>query len=69
MYFLQDVPNDLMRQAQLFRYANGNNQTPTSIDLDKSLLGELLFNQSPAKVCRTSLHQLSIINGHDDRHN
>ncbi|CAA2979424.1 Hypothetical predicted protein [Olea europaea subsp. europaea] len=41
--------NDLMRQAQIFHYANGNNQPPTAIDFDKSLLKELLFNQSPAK--------------------
>lgn len=49
MFSQKNVSNDLMRQAQIFRYANGNNQPPTSIDLDKSLLGELLFNQSPAK--------------------
>ncbi|KAL0350779.1 UNVERIFIED_CONTAM: putative methylesterase 11, chloroplastic [Sesamum radiatum] len=39
--------NDLMRQAQVFLYANGNNQSPTAIDFDKSLLRDLLFNQSP----------------------
>ncbi|KAK4417583.1 putative methylesterase 11, chloroplastic [Sesamum alatum] len=42
-------PNDLMRQAQVFLYANGNNQSPTAIDFDKSLLRDLLFNQSPSK--------------------
>ncbi|GKE14995.1 putative methylesterase 11, chloroplastic, partial [Tanacetum coccineum] len=41
--------NDLMRQAQKFLYTNGNNLPPTAIDLDKTLLKELLFNQSPAK--------------------
>ncbi|THG11449.1 hypothetical protein TEA_005513 [Camellia sinensis var. sinensis] len=41
--------NDLMRQAQIFLYANGNTQPPTAINLDKSLLRDLLFNQSPAK--------------------
>ncbi|KAK6129149.1 hypothetical protein DH2020_037127 [Rehmannia glutinosa] len=41
--------NDLMRQAQVFLYANGNNQSPTAIDFDKSLLRDLLFNQSPSK--------------------
>ncbi|KAF5725416.1 putative methylesterase 11 chloroplastic isoform X2 [Tripterygium wilfordii] len=41
--------NDLMRQAQIFLYGNGNNQPPTAIDLDKSMLKDLLFNQSPAK--------------------
>ncbi|KAK6155008.1 hypothetical protein DH2020_009256 [Rehmannia glutinosa] len=32
-----------------FLYANGNNQSPTGIDFDKSLLRDLLFNQSPSK--------------------
>ncbi|XP_074286647.1 putative methylesterase 11, chloroplastic [Silene latifolia] len=40
---------DLLQQAQKFQYANGNNHPPTSIDLEKSLLKELLFNQSPTK--------------------
>lgn len=40
---------DLMQEAQIFLYANGNNHPPTAIDLDKSLLKELLFNQSPTK--------------------
>ncbi|KHN14024.1 putative methylesterase 11, chloroplastic [Glycine soja] len=41
--------NDLMRQAQTFVYANGNDHPPTSFDLDKSLSRDLLFNQSPTK--------------------
>ncbi|XP_042420266.1 putative methylesterase 11, chloroplastic [Zingiber officinale] len=41
--------NDLMRQAQVFVYSNGQDLPPTAIDLDKSLLKELLFNQSPSK--------------------
>ncbi|XP_044468865.1 putative methylesterase 11, chloroplastic [Mangifera indica] len=41
--------NDLMGQAQIFLYANGNDRPPTAIDLDRSLLKDLLFNQSPAK--------------------
>ncbi|CAI9780701.1 unnamed protein product [Fraxinus pennsylvanica] len=41
--------NYLMQQAQIFHYANGNNQPPTAIDFDKSLLKDLLFNQSSAK--------------------
>ncbi|KAI3929862.1 hypothetical protein MKW98_004016 [Papaver atlanticum] len=45
----QSGSNDLMRQAQVFLYANGNDHPPTAIDLDKSLLKDLLFNQSPAK--------------------
>ncbi|PPD78984.1 hypothetical protein GOBAR_DD24075 [Gossypium barbadense] len=54
--FLEKLPegekagsNDLMRQAQIFLYANGNDHPPTAIDLDKSLLRDLLFNQSPSK--------------------
>ncbi|PON39446.1 Methyl esterase [Parasponia andersonii] len=41
--------HDLMRQAQVFLYANGNDHPPTAIDLDKLLLKDLLFNQSPSK--------------------
>ncbi|KAI3977105.1 hypothetical protein MKX01_002425 [Papaver californicum] len=49
MFTQQSGSNDLMRQAQVFLYANGNDHPPTAIDLDKSLLKDLLFNQSPAK--------------------
>ncbi|KAE8697424.1 putative methylesterase 11 [Hibiscus syriacus] len=49
MFSLQSGSNDLMRQAQIFVYANGNGHPPTAIDLDKSLLRDLLFNQSPSK--------------------
>ncbi|PNX71262.1 methylesterase chloroplastic-like, partial [Trifolium pratense] len=41
--------NDLMPKAQNFLYANGNDRPPTAFDLDKSLLRDLLFNQSPTK--------------------
>ncbi|KAG6396126.1 hypothetical protein SASPL_142267 [Salvia splendens] len=41
--------NELMRQAQVFLYANGRDQPPTAIDFDKSILKDLLFNQSPTK--------------------
>ncbi|KAH8483648.1 hypothetical protein H0E87_028165 [Populus deltoides] len=41
--------SDLMQQAQIFVYANGNNNPPTAINLDKSILRDLLFNQSPGK--------------------
>ncbi|KAA8529324.1 hypothetical protein F0562_033877 [Nyssa sinensis] len=41
--------NDLMQRAQIFLYANGKDHPPTAIDLDKALLKDLLFNQSPAK--------------------
>ncbi|KAH7532739.1 putative methylesterase 11, chloroplastic [Ziziphus jujuba] len=49
MFSQQSSSDDLMRQAQIFLYANGNDHPPTAIDLDKSLLRDLLFNQSPAK--------------------
>ncbi|XP_008785612.2 putative methylesterase 11, chloroplastic [Phoenix dactylifera] len=49
MFSQQADTNDLMRQAQILVYANGNDHPPTAIDLNKSSLKELLFNQSPAK--------------------
>lgn len=49
MFSQQTGSTDLMRRAQIFLYANGNNKPPTAIDLDKLLLKDLLFNQSPAK--------------------
>ncbi|OAY60206.1 putative methylesterase 11, chloroplastic [Manihot esculenta] len=49
MFSQQSNSNDLMQQAQIFVYANGSGHPPTAIELDKSLLRELLFNQSPAK--------------------
>lgn len=45
----QEEPNDLMQEAQIFLYAKGNNSPPTAIDLDKSLLKDLLFNHSATK--------------------
>lgn len=39
-----------MRQAQVFVYANGNDNAPTAIELKKPLLKDLFFNQTPAKV-------------------
>ncbi|VVA32523.1 PREDICTED: putative methylesterase [Prunus dulcis] len=59
MFSQQATSDDLMRQAQIFLYANGNNQPPTAIDLDKSMLKDLLFNQSPAKVCFSSFNMLN----------
>ena len=41
----------MTQQAQLFLYTNGKDQPPTAIDLDKALVKDFLFNQSPAKVC------------------
>ncbi|EOY01673.1 Methyl esterase 13, putative isoform 3 [Theobroma cacao] len=45
----QTGSNDLMRQAQIFLYANGNNNPPTAVDLNKTSLRDLFFNQSSAK--------------------
>lgn len=47
---LQAGADDLMQQAQTFSYANGSDHPPTAINLEKSLLRDLFFNQSPAKV-------------------
>ncbi|XP_030452286.1 putative methylesterase 11, chloroplastic [Syzygium oleosum] len=49
MWSQQAGSNDLMQKAQIFLYANGKDRPPTAIDLDKSFLSDLLFNQSPAK--------------------
>ncbi|KAK3039828.1 hypothetical protein RJ639_027141 [Escallonia herrerae] len=45
----QTSSNDLMQQAQIFSYAKGKDHAPTAFSLDKALLRDLLFNQSPAK--------------------
>ncbi|KAK1381093.1 putative methylesterase 11, chloroplastic [Heracleum sosnowskyi] len=46
----QEQPSsDVMQQAQKFIYANGKDHPPTSISLDKTLLTDLLYNESPAK--------------------
>ncbi|XP_058081646.1 putative methylesterase 11, chloroplastic isoform X2 [Magnolia sinica] len=61
MFSQQPGLNDLMRAAQKLLYANGNDCPPTAIDLDKALLGDLLFNQSPAKdVALASVSMRSI---------
>ncbi|MCD7461572.1 hypothetical protein HAX54_046492 [Datura stramonium] len=49
MFSVQLGLNNLCQRAQVFRYANGKNHPPTAIDYDKSLLKEVLFNQTPAK--------------------
>lgn len=45
----QSSSSDLMQQAQKFIYANGKDNPPTAISLDKSLLSDLLYNLSPTK--------------------
>ncbi|KAH0646162.1 hypothetical protein KY284_034046 [Solanum tuberosum] len=49
MFSVQLGLNNLCQRAQIFRYANGKDQPPTSIDYDKSLIKEVLFNQTPTK--------------------
>nr|XP_010936456.1 putative methylesterase 11, chloroplastic [Elaeis guineensis] len=61
MFSQQADTNDLMRQAQIFVYGNGNDRPPTAIDLDKSSLKELLFNQSPAKDVALALVSMRTI--------
>ncbi|KAK4594502.1 hypothetical protein RGQ29_018259 [Quercus rubra] len=51
----QTGSNDLMQQAQKFLYTNGKDQPPTAIGLDKELVKDFLFNQSPAKDVALSL--------------
>ncbi|XP_075510645.1 putative methylesterase 11, chloroplastic [Primulina tabacum] len=59
--FSEEESNELMRRAQVFLYANGKDQSPTAIDFDKSLLKDLLFNQSPTKdVALASVSMRSI---------
>lgn len=49
-FLLQTGVDDLMQQAQMFSHANGNDHPPTAINFEKSLLRDLFFNQSSAKV-------------------
>jgi hypothetical protein len=39
-----------MPKAQRFIYGNGTSTPPTAVELDKSLVRDLFFNVSPAKV-------------------
>ena len=47
---LQTDTNGMLQKAQEFVYSNGKDRPPTAINIDKALLRDLLFNQSPAKV-------------------
>ncbi|XP_009612686.1 putative methylesterase 11, chloroplastic [Nicotiana tomentosiformis] len=49
MFSMQLGSDNLFQRAQMFLYANGKNRPPTAIDFDKSLLKDVLFNQTPAK--------------------
>lgn len=52
-----------MRQAQVFIYGNGPGRAPTAIDLKKSSLKDLMFNQSPGKVSPLSDHPVIFLIG------
>ncbi|KAK4765985.1 hypothetical protein SAY87_007627 [Trapa incisa] len=41
--------NEIIQQAQIFLYGDGDDHPPTAVEIHKSLLRNLLFNQSPAK--------------------
>ncbi|KAK3127628.1 hypothetical protein QOZ80_7AG0575980 [Eleusine coracana subsp. coracana] len=41
--------NGILQKAQEFVYSNGKDQPPTAININKGLLRDLLFNQSPSK--------------------
>ncbi|XP_060200989.1 putative methylesterase 11, chloroplastic [Lycium barbarum] len=49
MFSMQTGADDLCQRSQKFLYANGKNHHPTAIDFDKSLLKDVLFNQTTAK--------------------
>uniref|UniRef100_A0ACD5ULV0 Uncharacterized protein n=1 Tax=Avena sativa TaxID=4498 RepID=A0ACD5ULV0_AVESA len=48
--FQQMDTNGMLQKAQEFVYSNGKDKPPTAIKIDRALLRDLLFNQSPAKV-------------------
>ncbi|CAN6199727.1 unnamed protein product, partial [Urochloa humidicola] len=41
--------NGTLQKAQEFVYSNGKDRPPTAINIDRALLRDLLFNQSPSK--------------------
>ncbi|CAM0906647.1 unnamed protein product [Alopecurus aequalis] len=49
MFQQQTDTNGMLQKAQEFVYSNGKDRPPTAINIDKALLRDLLFNQSPAK--------------------
>jgi pimeloyl-ACP methyl ester carboxylesterase len=41
--------NELIQDAQVFIYGNGNENPPTGLEFDRNQVKELFFNQSPTK--------------------
>jgi hypothetical protein len=58
---MQMDANGLLHSAQKFVYSNGQDQPPTAISLDKALMKELLFNQSPSKVCQALVYPENLV--------
>ena len=52
--------NGTLQKAQEFVYSNGKDRPPTAINIDRALLRDLLFNQSPSKVGLWSTLLLSL---------
>lgn len=49
MFQQQMDTNGTLQKAQAFVYSNGKDRPPTAINVDRALLRDLLFNQSPSK--------------------
>ncbi|CAL5083950.1 unnamed protein product [Urochloa decumbens] len=49
MFQQQMDANGALQKAQEFVYSNGKDRPPTAINIDRALLRDLLFNQSPSK--------------------
>ncbi|CAL5061752.1 unnamed protein product [Urochloa decumbens] len=49
MFQQQMDTNGALQKAQEFVYSNGKDRPPTAINIDRALLRDLLFNQSPSK--------------------
>jgi len=49
MFQQQMDTNGTLQKAQEFVYSNGKDRPPTAINIDRALLRDLLFNQSPSK--------------------
>ncbi|CAD6217290.1 unnamed protein product [Miscanthus lutarioriparius] len=49
MFQQQMGTNGTLQKAQEFVYSNGKDRPPTAINIDRALLRDLLFNQSPSK--------------------
>ncbi|KAG5629484.1 hypothetical protein H5410_001201, partial [Solanum commersonii] len=54
-FSMQIGSNDLCQRSQKFLYANCKNHAPTAIDFDKSLLNDVMFNQTTAKDVELAL--------------